>query len=377
MPPLPLNNSARVLQAGAEKLGLSTFSPPFLINSVHRDGRDACIACGSCVGFPCPSDAKNGTHNTVIPRALASGHCTLVTAAMVTSVDHDARGRVSGLSLVETEDASVHRRRTVRAKAVVLSAGAIETARLLLMSRSTIYPDGIGNHHDIVGRNLQGHYYPTVFALFREPVHDCFGPGVTIATCDFNHGNKGVMGGAMIANDFIMPPMLFWETALPPDLRPWGAGAKHFMRDNFRHVAQVKGPVQEVPDPDCRVTLADITDCYGLPVARLSGATHPETVRTAAFIQERCFEWVRASGAIASWGKAPTRHMSAGQHQAGTCRMGKDPRNSVTDAFGRVWGHDNLFICDGSLHPTNGGFNPVLTIMALAFRNGEHIAQSI
>jgi choline dehydrogenase-like flavoprotein len=67
--------------------------------------------------------------------------------------------------------------------------------------------------------------------------------------------------------------------------------------------------------------------------------------------------------------------MSAGQHQAGTCRMGTDPKSSVTDSFGRVWDHDNLFVSDASLHPTNGGFNPVLTIMALAFRNADHIAR--
>ena len=73
------------------------------------------------------------------------------------------------------------------------------------------------------------------------------------------------------------------------------------------------------------------------------------------------------------WGEEPVARLSGGQHQAGTCRMGTQERHSVTDPFGRVWGHDNLFVCDGSLHPTNGGLNPVLTIMALAFRNAEHL----
>ncbi|MBM2712968.1 hypothetical protein JQK88_17470 [Mesorhizobium caraganae] len=73
----------------------------------------------------------------------------------------------------------------------------------------------------------------------------------------------------------------------------------------------------------------------------------------------------------------PSLQLSAGQHQAGTCRMGDRPDVSVTNAFGRVWGHENLFVCDGSLHPTNGGYNPVLTIMALAFRNATHIAKTI
>ncbi|MGC4077579.1 MAG: GMC family oxidoreductase [Rubrivivax sp.] len=80
----------------------------------------------------------------------------------------------------------------------------------------------------------------------------------------------------------------------------------------------------------------------------------------------------RAPGAL-----PPNPGLSGGQHQAGTCRMGTDPANSVTDAWGNVWGHDNLFVCDGRLHPTNGGFNPVLTIMALAFRSADHVAHAL
>ena len=378
MPPLSHGESARVLGAGAEKLGLSTFSPPFLINTQQRYGRAACIGCGSCVGFPCPSDAKNGTHNTMIPRALATGRCTLLTGAVVTRVEHGPQGRITGVTMVHTDELGVPHTRTINAKAVVLSAGAIESARLLLLSRSSLHPDGLGNDHDIVGRHLQGHYYPTAYGLFREPVHDTRGPGVTIGTCDFNHGNDGIIGGAMICDDFVTPPIMFWETALPPRLRRWGADAKNFMRSHYRHVAQIKGPVHEIPAPDCRVTLADITDRHGARVARLSGAVHPETMRTADFIQQKGLEWLRASGAIETWSNPTVRiQLSSGQHQAGTCRMGTDPTNSVTDSFGRVWGHDNLFVSDSSLHPTNGGFNPVLTIMAMAFRNAKHIAASI
>ncbi|KPV50551.1 hypothetical protein SE17_26305 [Kouleothrix aurantiaca] len=99
-------------------------------------------------------------------------------------------------------------------------------------------------------------------------------------------------------------------------------------------------------------------------------------MRTAAFMGERAEEWLRAAGATRTWGKQPRQQLSAGQHQAGTCRMGDDPHSSVTDRWGRVHGHDNLYVADGSLHVTNGGFNPVLTILALAFRNAEHLAQA-
>jgi choline dehydrogenase-like flavoprotein len=93
-------------------------------------------------------------------------------------------------------------------------------------------------------------------------------------------------------------------------------------------------------------------------------------------MHQRAMEWMRASGAEQVWGAPPALGLSGGQHQAGTCRMGDDPRTSVTDRWGRVHGQRNLFVADASLHVTNGGFNPVLTAMALAFRTAQHIVDS-
>jgi choline dehydrogenase-like flavoprotein len=112
-------------------------------------------------------------------------------------------------------------------------------------------------------------------------------------------------------------------------------------------------------------------------VARLSGVCHPESIRTALFMRERAIEWIKAAGARRIWSEEPKPRLSAGQHQAGTCRMGEDPRRSVTDGFGRVWGHENLVVADASLHVTNGGFNPVLTVMALAFRVSRQLAADL
>jgi choline dehydrogenase-like flavoprotein len=149
------------------------------------------------------------------------------------------------------------------------------------------------------------------------------------------------------------------------------------MRENFTRVLRVAGPVQEIPSPDARVTLDPaVRDRWGMPVARLSGTTHPETVRAATFMHARTREWLSAAGATQLWGKPPRLRISGGQHQAGTCRMGDDPHTSVVDRNCRVHGYDNLYIADGSVHVTNGGFNPVLTIMALAFRTAEHVARA-
>lgn len=378
MPPVPGNLGTVALRNGADALGLNTFVPPLLINTVPRLGRKACIQCGSCVGFMCPADAKNGTQNTVIPRAIATGRCSVLTETMVDRVATDSGGKVTGVYVAAFDPDGNVAHKFISARTVVLSAGAIETARLLLLSKTDKEPRGLGNSRDLVGRNLQGHVYPTAFGLFDHEVQDCKGPGVTIATCDYNHGNEGVIGGAMLADDFVMLPVIFWKAALPPELPRYGLEAKRFMRTNFRRVTQIKGPVQEIPSPDCRVTLDDhCRDLFGRPVARLSGSIHDETKKTATYIHGKADEWLRASGALKTWGMPPSPQLSGGQHQAGTCRMGDRPEISVADAFGKVWGHENLFVCDSSLHCTNGGYNPVLTIMALAFRNATHIANTI
>jgi choline dehydrogenase-like flavoprotein len=144
------------------------------------------------------------------------------------------------------------------------------------------------------------------------------------------------------------------------------------MRELITRMQRVVGPVQEMTSADSRVRLdPQVRDRLGIPVARLSGHNHVEDHRVQAFLGERAEEWLRASGAttVVRWSRRRDDHgPSSGQHQAGTCRMGTDPATSVTDPDGRVWGHDNLRIVDGSVHVTNGGVNPVLTIYANAMR---------
>ena len=364
LPPMTLNTQGRNLRRGAAGLGWDTFSVPLAINTVPFNGRGACIHCQHCVGFACPTDAKNGTQNTFIPRALATGNCDLVTGAWAERVETTG-GRVTGVTYHDYDGAKT----TVNADVVILAGGAVETARLLLLS-------GLGGR--AVGQNLQGHFYPGVVARFPDPVWDGVGPGVTTATCRWSHGNDGIIGGGMLADEFIPLPITFWKRHTPPTLPRWGAGAKNWMRDHFRYVADMKGPVQEIPTTDSLVSLdPDVRDRWGVPVPRLSGATHPETVRTSAFMWEKARQWAFASGAIEVWGEAPKQvYLSGGQHQAGTCRMGNDPETSVVDSHCRVHGLDNLYLADSSVHVTNGGFNPFLTVMALSYRTGTHLTEN-
>jgi choline dehydrogenase-like flavoprotein len=377
LPPVLPSPQTEALRNGAQSLGWVVSPVPLLINTEPFNNRGVCVGCKYCVGFACPTDAKNGTQNTVIPRALATGNCELEVDAIGEKIETDSRGRVVGISYI-TKGSTAPQSRMARSKVVIVSAGAIESARLLLNSNSSHHVHGLGNDNDQVGRNLQGHLYPRAYGLMATSIFNGVGPGVSIATTQFNHNNEGVIGGGMLADDFIKPPIDFWYDSLPPDLPRWGPRNKQFMRENYTRVLHVRGPVQDIPSPEGRVTVdPSVKDRWGIPVARLSGTTHAETIIAAEFMRARAVEWLRASGCESVWSTRPGLMLSGRQHQAGTCRMGHDPKSSVTDEWGRVHNLDNLFVVDGSLHVTNGGFNPVLTIMALAYRSAEHIAKSI
>jgi choline dehydrogenase-like flavoprotein len=128
---------------------------------------------------------------------------------------------------------------------------------------------------------------------------------------------------------------------------------------------------------DSRVEVDPVVkDYWGIPVARLSGSRHPHTIEIAKFLATKAEAWVKEAGGTGIWKSIPGPGLSAGQHQAGTCRMGNDPKTSVVDRYCRVHDHDNLYVIDGSVHVTNGGFNPVLTIMAIAYYASAQLKKS-
>jgi choline dehydrogenase-like flavoprotein len=371
MPPMPLTPSGRLLRAGADRLGWRTGPVPLLINSVDYDGRLGCRHCGACVGFACRSDSKNGTHNTVLPLALATGRTDLLLATTATRLVSNPNGRVTGVAMVGPFGT-----RVIDAGQVVVAAGAIESARLLLLSATDREPHGLGNNTDQVGRHLQGHVYTGAVGLVDEQVQFGDGPGPSISVNDFRHGNAGIVGGGMLANDFVPLPLATLAVLAGSRLIPrWGRGSVDGLRRYYTRHVHVMGPVQEVTTADARVRLdPHVTDAHGLPVARLSGDLHPEDLRAAHFMADRAAEWLEASGVHDVRAMRPgagPHGPSGGQHQAGTCRMGDDPATSVVDPHGRLWGHDNVRLADGSVHVTNGGVNPVLTILANAWRTGE------
>jgi choline dehydrogenase-like flavoprotein len=373
MPPLPPNREFQILEPAAKRLGLHPFPIPMARNSVPYNGRGPCMRCPWCVGFACEVDAKNGSQNTVIPVALATGNCELRTECMAREILTDDRGRARGVAYYDADG----RLQEQPSDIVVVSACAIESARLLLNSKSRLFPGGLGNRHDQVGRNLQGHHYTGATGFFDFDTYDDVGPGASIAVSDYNHGTPGLCGGGMLANEFIRLPIQMVDR-MPGGTPRWGLAHKQAMRRFFKRNIVVMGPTQQIPMADARVTLDPaVRDKWGMPVARISGNVHPQTYEIGLVQAQRAEAWLKeaeAASTVISAGVPTT--VSAGQHQAGTCRMGNDPQGSVVNRNCQLHDVDNVFVIDSSVHVTNGGFNPALTIMAIAYFASEALVRN-
>jgi choline dehydrogenase-like flavoprotein len=155
----------------------------------------------------------------------------------------------------------------------------------------------------------------------------------------------------------------------------WGAAYKKQLRSLYTHTMQVQTSTTSLPLESNTITLdPDVKDRFGRPVLRSTYRDHPDDLKMVRFLNQRGVELMEAAGAQRTW-ETPVGESTLGAHLLGTCRMGNDPRTSVVDRYHRAHDVPNLFICDGSSFVTSGRGQPTMTIQALAFRAGEHIAQ--
>ena len=362
MPAFGTEPSRDVLAGAAEQLGWAWGAIPLALNSVPAAGRPACVRCSSCVGHACPVEAKNGAHNTFVPRALATGNTDIVFDAEAVLV-RDGR---DGASVdVMTDCSGAPALRTVRADVVVVAAGAVESARLLLAS-------GLGN--DQLGRHLHDHRFVSLRCEVDKPLKNGVGPGHSIATLDHVHAGSIPWGGGVLVDLMSVLPL---TSALDPSagVPRWGAAHKQWMRDRRPHAFGVFGMGQEIPSETSAVSLAAVRDRWGRPGARLLKSVHPASVEVEHGMADQGTHWLQAAGARdIHRQRGGATATAAGEHSCGTARMSDDPATGATDRHGRLWGSSRVVVCDSSLHPTNGSVNPTLTIVANAIRVADHLA---
>jgi len=278
MPPLPPNREFQILEPAAKRLGLHPFHIPMARNSVPYNGRGPCMRCRWCVGFACEVDAKNGSQNTVIPVAHSTGNCELRTGCMAKEILTDDCGHAHGVAYY---DADQHLQEQP-CDIVVVSACAIESARLLLNSKSRLFPNGIGSRYDQVGRNLQDHHYTRAVGFFDFGTYDDVGPGASIAVADYNHGTPGLSGGSALCNEFIRLPIQMIDR-MPPNTPRWGLGHKQAMRNFYKRNMPSWVPLNPFPWPTPWSLWIHRCGTNGACLSRASPATFiPTHLRSAS-----------------------------------------------------------------------------------------------
>ncbi len=347
--------------------------------------RPPCNQCGPCSGFGCPIHAKGSPAVTTLRRALLSRNCQLRYHCHVTRLVNDG-GHVTAVEYVD----GAGERRTASADAYVLAASAIESPRLCLLSPT---PGGaaLGNASGQVGQNLMFHFQTNVNGFFPRRVHGNRGQAVTSGIADFRGverggaeirvvdtgaGARAYMGGVC---EFAAPQGLpitedgdVYTRQLP--VVKLGAELKNALRDLplGQHLFGLLMQGEDAPQRENNVTLdPTVRDVFGLPAPRVTYHNHLFELETRRFyvpvmrqVIANCgTDRVFVAPCDSFFGDPPTS-----RHQKGTLRMGTDPATSVTRADGRFHDVDNLYCCDGSVFPTGGGWNPSLTIVAVALR---------
>lgn len=374
VPPLPVKSSGVLFERAARKLGWHPFPAPMAIISQPYRGRPGCTHCGFCELFGCEIGAKSSTLATVIPLAEATGHCEIRPNSYVRQVELDSSGRARGVVYLDSN----RREHLQRAKAVILSANGAETARLLLMSKSKLFPNGLANSSGLVGKYLMFTGFSQVSGLFEHPLNEYKSVQVTRILHDFynSEAKRGFYGGGGLDARFDFYPISFALAGLPPDAPRWGSNLKTTLKEYFNRTMAVCGHSTSLPVETNSITLdPEVKDAWGLPALRATYTFHPDDLQMIRFLKERSLEVLETAGARKKWTynfEDPTAGPTA--HLLGTCRMGADPKTSVVNTNHRAHDVPNLFICDGSSFVTSGRGQPTCTIQALAYRAADLIA---
>ncbi len=346
--------------AGVRRWGLPWSPTPLATLSAPRGSAHPCVYRGFCT-VGCSTNAKQSVLITWIPRAVRAG-AEIRDLAMVGRVETNNLGRCTG----------VHYRREgqwrfQKARNVVVAGYAIETPRLLLMSASNRFPDGLANSSGMVGRNLMVQTNHGVWGRFDEEIRWYKGPPSLALTEHWNYTDTGkdFFGGYAYMSQGPLPQQ--WAATQTGNHGLWGEALLRDMA-NYNHQAGLKIVGEVMPQERNRVTLADEVDDNGLPVARVTFSLCDNDKRLVGHAIRHMTEAMRAADGRDVWHES-----NNSAHLNGTARMGSDPRTSVVNADCRSWDVPNLFVCDGSVFPTVGGVNPSLTIQAIACRTGDRI----
>ncbi len=357
LPPLDAHPIAGSLEGACRRRGLTPFPTPRSINSLRYRDRPACTYCTNCASYGCPVGARGSSQEALLAGAEATGRCEVRPRSMVHTITMNREGQATGCVYFDSEG----KEQKARAKVICICASAVESARLLLMSTSACFPDGLANSNGCVGRYLQFHGVTKGHA--RIPAErlsdDLISSQPKLGRSVMDHyfipeGVSDIAKGGLLR--FGLAPQV-------PEVKPANTDGLTVYFEVFHDFIPNSGTFIELD--------SDVYDKWDLPVARIH-LHRPRHHRLAgSFVMERAFEILEDLGAE---DLTPTDLGGTSRYLVqGTCRAGDDPKTSVLNAWCQTHEISNLFVVDGSFMPTSGGAPPTLTIQANSFRVADHI----
>jgi choline dehydrogenase-like flavoprotein len=340
--PHPSGGVADILTTGCTRLGIRVSAGgPVAILEGSRADRPHCIYRGFC-HEGCKVGAKASTLITHVPDAIANG-AEIRANSMVSRIELGPGRRVTGVAYFDREK----REHFQKARAVIVAGYAIETPRLLLNSACPGFENGLANSSGCVGKYLMAQAGNAMTEEFYE----------TDSRRDFVRG---------FAIQSVAPLPLSFAKQMMVAKGAWGWGMRRVMMD-YNHWAAIAVLGEILPYAENRVEIAEETDEFGIPVAKVLFHLFDNDKKLIQFAKDKCEEIMSAAG-----GKDVVQETRFA-HLVGAARMGSDPETSVVDQYGRTHDCANLFICDGSILPTQGSANPGLTVQALAARTADYL----
>lgn len=365
LPPLPLGKIGEKVASGFEKLGWHWWPIDFAINSVSYDGRPGCNNCGPCE-MGCYISAKASTDVTYWPKAISLG-ANLRTNCRVREITVNKQGLADGVIFYDENNAI----QEIKANIVVLAANGIGTPRIMLNSKSSLFPNGIANNNDTVGRNLMFHPLSTAMGVFDEDLESFKGPvASTVGSHEFYETDETrgfVRGFQMGGTRFPATPVAttLGIGASSGSSVPWGKNHHEVFKERYGRCITYGILGEDLPELHNRVTLdTNLSDDDGIPAPKVSYTLSENSENMMNFAEKRTKEAIEASGGSKVFIDHITR--PSGWHLMGTARMGDNPETSVVNSFGQTHEVKNLYVIDGSIFTTSAAVNPTTTIQALA-----------
>ena len=367
IPGLPGSNNFKVMYNGAMKLGYKDcHTGRMAINSRDRDDRASCQQIGFCFQG-CKMGAKWSTLYSEIPKAEATGNFELREQAQVLQIQHDETGKVTGVLYADADG----NQQFQRARIVCVAGNSIESPRLLLNSASSKFPDGLANASGQVGKNYMRHMTGSVYAGFDEPVRMYRGTTMAGIITDesINDPSRGFVGG------YEMETLSLGLPFMPAFLEPGAWGRDYAAKlDDYENTAGMWLVGEDMPQESNAVSLdPEMKDAHGLPVPKVTFTDHPNDIA----MREHAYK--QGSAVYEVVGAKWTHHTPPypSTHNLGTNRMSEKPEDGVVNKWGQTHDIKNLFVSDGSVFTTGAAENPTLTIVTLALRQADYIAEQM